>query len=150
MPSYSSSFACKKLPALFGKVSPWNRFHMSPKENLASTPRSKTFVLYTNKTSNSFVNSSVYGWFTYWAFKYPLWIFDYMIKLIIISHPNLSLKHACGNHLFYFMIFITWRGLQKWFSDYFHSLTLSGCTSVSSETCINSSHTKALSGLSCK
>ena len=41
---------------------------------------------------------------------HPPTIFDYMIKLIIICHPNLSLKHACGNHLF---CFITQKGYKN-------------------------------------
>ena len=63
-------------------------------------------------------------------------------KLFLIYRQARVSIQACGNHLFYLMIFITWGRLQKRFSNCFHSLTQSRGAWVSSETCINSSRKK--------
>ena len=59
----------QKLLVLFGKRSSWNSFRILPKENFVSASPSKTYVPYTNMTLRSFVNSSTYEWFSYWAFN---------------------------------------------------------------------------------
>ena len=57
-----------------------------------------------------------------------------MVKLIVIGHPHLPPKYACGNHLFVLSspgegnIFVTYQMVTKMMPDYFQSFIQSAGT----------------------
>ena len=103
MPSYSLSFASKRFFALFEKGPACNKFHILPKENLASASHSKTYVPYSNMALQ-YLNSSTYGWFLHWTLNLST-LCEFSIKW---SNSSSSAIHTCHlSMLVVIMVFIT-------------------------------------------
>ena len=94
---YSLSFVCKNCLRCLVKCPPEIN---SPKQNLASTSRCKTYVPYTNKALHSYVNSSEYGWFSYWSFN----LSTLCEFLTIWSNSSSSAIHSCHQSMLIFFI----------------------------------------------
>ena len=116
----------------------------------ASVSPSTRYVLYINMAQHSPVNSSTYGCFSYRAFN----VSTFCEFLSIWSNLLSSVIHTCCLSMFLVIIFfiscspkwgkdffVTCWMVTKMMRHYFHSLTHSGGTWVSSEIYINCSRT---------
>ena len=159
IPSYNLSFACKSCLRCLVKDLPAINSISHPRKTLDLPPPLKRMYPYTNITLHSFVNSLTYWWFSYWAFNLSI-----LCQFLTIwsNSSSSAIRNYCLSMLmviffFYFMLpsprvsfFVTCQGVTKMMRDYFHLLTQSEGTWVSSEICYKYSRAKALWDPCCK